>query len=267
MTRKGLIAITLALVLCPGSAFAFTYLGFGLSVDAFAPMDRDLWGAGMADLRFSDTIGVPDTASQYLYPSRETLVFSPVFAEFLKFDNGFDFEFSQQIGYLYLAPNKELDIVFDRLWVPLRLTVHYTFLKTAKVRPFVGLGGGFHYMVTRVSGKDFEDRRKNPDYGLDDSDDNEGIRAADDDERAYFSTNREFGESGWFPGGHALAGVKFMVTDDFALRLAARYEMIFIDSFEVNLVDDGEGQWHWTKEKRSGNAGGFGLMAGFAYAF
>jgi hypothetical protein len=100
---------------------------------------------------------------------------------------------------------------------------------------------------------------------FDDTEDLAG--SADSSSDRYFTVNREYGEDGWYPTVHAVAGTNLMLNDSLALVITLRYEYMEIESLEVELVSDGEDQWHWNEKKLKGDAGGFGLSFGVNYAF
>ena len=261
----------------PAVVSAGSRLSFGAALDGFFPMDTEMYGARMKanswgrDM-YDKSWSTGDDRVHYLTPNRESMIFSPMFFQGMTWDFGLGFEFSEQIQYLHYAPNQDVDVTYDHFMFPIRLTLKWVFNQKGKFRPFIGGGGSYSYVVSRVAGKDLYDRWRNPDYvsedpeGDDDDDDNSST-GNDDEEKEFLSRPHEYGEDGWYPGFHGVIGADYMLRDDLGLRLSARYEVILIEAVDAELVLDGNEQWHWKERKLEGDAGGVGANFGIMYVF
>lgn len=275
MTRPVLYAFFLFMFLVPSLAFAGSHVGIGAALDGFFPLYTEMYGSRMVDNSWGRDMFGKDWSSgedrvHFVGPNRYSMIFSPALAQTYFWDWGLGIELTEQIQYLHFAPNKDVDITFDRFMIPMRLTVAWTFFTTKKVRPFAGVGASLNYVVTRVAGKDLFDQRRNPDYYEDDSDDADSAANADDEEnneRAFLITRHEWGLDGWYPGVHGVIGVRVPLTEELMLNVAARYEALPIESIDVAFVSDGDEQWHWEKRKLEGDAGGLGASVGVLYWF
>ncbi len=283
MPRRTLVVLLFLLMMTamPTLSYAGSHIGVGIALDGLFPIDPkaygekmvgNSWGRDMFDKGWS----TGKERVEFVSPNTYYMVYSPVLHQSLFWDSGPGIEFSQQIQYLFFSPNKDVDVTFERFTVPLKLTFKWTFLgKTkSKVRPFVGIGGGYTYVITRVAGKDLFDQRSNPDFLYDDSDDadaglneEEEGELNDSDASRYLTTQNEFGMSGWYLGGSVVTGMDVLLKDDLALSFSLRYETLPIEYLDVELILDGDEQWHWKERKLKGDAGGFGVSVGVTKSF
>lgn len=273
--------LCIAFFAIPTISIAGSHIGMDLALDGLFPIDPKMygermvgnsWGKDMFDKGWS----TGKERVEFVSPNTYYMVYSPKFTETIFWDWGFGIEFSQKIQYLHYSPNKDVDVTFDRFMLPLGLTFKWTFLgeSKSKVRPFVGLGASYTYVISRVAGKDLFDQKLNPDFLFDDSDDadaglneEEEGKYNDSDASRYLTTQNEFGMSGWYLGGHLIAGMNVILTDELALTLTLRYETLSIESLDVELIRDGNEQWYWKERKLKGDAGGLGVSVGVLKSF
>lgn len=274
MGRWAPYALLFILIAVPGLAFAGSHMAVGGALDLFFPLDADMYGKGLTDNSWGrDILGkeysVGEDRVQFVGPNRYSVILSPVLIQSYFWDRGPGIELSEQFQYLFFSPNKDVDIGYERFMVPIRLTFKWTFRPDKKVRPFIGAGGGIIYTLTHISGKGLYDQERNPDYTTDDTEDaDSGLDGQDDSgARPFFTENREFGRSGWYPGVHATAGVDIKLKYDLALVLGLRYEYVPIETIEVEFVSDGIDEWHWKERKLEGDAGGIAASVGVTYVF
>jgi len=179
-----------------------------------------------------------------------------IFENYL-FDFGLCIEFAQQIQYMNYAPSRSVDVSYQHFMVPFRLTLKWVFNRNGKFRPYLGGGASYTYGISQVSGSDLYDRIANPKY----------LASGGGDEPEYLTRNYKWSVSGWYPGFHGTAGMNIMFRDDLGLMLAARYEVIRLESVDATLVAGDDEQRHWKKGTLKGDAGGVGASVGITFEF
>jgi len=270
--RRLIPALTLlgCLALC-GNAWAFPNFSFGASLEYFHPLDADLWGQTMANnswgrdiAGFKDSVG-KDRNSFYTF-NRYNGIVSPGLSQSLTWDFGLSVELAERWQWLIWAPNKDVDIIYDRIAVPITVTPKYSFLPTGSFHPTVSAGVGVYYFYTHIYGDDLYDQHRNADFP------NEGIGTQPDPDiptpKEFFRTPRDFKANDWFVGGHVGAGFDLDLGNQLLLSLAFRYSIVPAESIEAVRVREGNiHDWHWEEGKIKGDAGGVSGSVGLSYMF
>ena len=279
MFRRLVFAFCMTILILPAAAFAGSHFSIGLAVDGFFPSNQAMWGEGMVGnewgkIMYGKEWSTGSDRVQYVGPNRPYMIWGPTLYQSYNWDFGLGLELSEQIQYLHFSPSQDVDVTFDRFMVPIKFTIKYTFLTDQKIRPFLGAGASIIYSISRIGGKDLYDQKRNNDYYEDDTDDfdsglSEDVNSENKDSgaSAFKTDQREFGIDAWYPGIHFLFGTNFYVKEKLAILLVVRYEVMWLESIDAELVEDGDEQWHWEERKFRGDAGGFGLSLGINYDF
>ncbi|MCZ7585222.1 MAG: hypothetical protein M5R36_18850 [Deltaproteobacteria bacterium] len=244
----------------------------GAALEYFTPLQTEMWGGAMASNSWGrDIAGIEystGTARNQFYTyNRYDRMIVPALRQALHWDNGFAVELSESWLWLSWAPNKDVDILYDRVMVPIRLAAKYRFFPTGNFHPTVAAGGGMHYVSTVISGTDLYDQRRNPNY------ESEGQPEGETDEtipapRQYFRDQRRFAQSVWAPGWHVAAGFEAELSYPISVFLEFRYWSVPMDTIDAVRVREGNAQdWHWEERDVSGDAGGLTGLVGIAYLF
>ena len=265
MKKILLVMVLLVLALPAAPAEAGVHARWGFRLDGLITAEPELWGEGLLDAEWAEAIeGEPlgDDASreQFFFVNRPSFVLGPALFQEIYFDFGFGVEIAEGFRYLTFAPNRGVDVRFDRLVIPLTITPRYRFTLGSRdeFRPYLGAGAGFHYTITNISGSDLFAQRENPDYAAGE---------ANPDEPRHLRQGREFGRSDWFFGFHGTAGLDWHLTDQLAVNAAFQYEYVAMESVEIGIAPGEPGEIRWEEETVEGNGGGYLVQIGVAYGF
>ncbi|MDP8255776.1 MAG: hypothetical protein P9M14_08505 [Candidatus Alcyoniella australis] len=255
-----LIAALLVLAVAAPAAAHRSGIAVGLSLDGIVPLDSDIYGATMLDNDWAKTMSgitysYDSQGASYYGPNRESLVLGPALQFKYISRIGLGFEISERFSWLYFQPDSEVDVGFSQLVLPTLITLKYQMFlgERDQIRPFVGVGAGAYYVQSVISGPDLQDRQLDP-----------GAAAG---ERDYLYQSQRFERSGWAAGYHGLIGLDYFVTRRVGLSAALSYETCRWTGVEAELIDDGDGTWHWQEYDLDGDLGGIGLRLGLTSNF
>lgn len=256
-----------------GASSADTYAGFGALLDYQGPLDPEMYGGGMSDNAWGrDLLGIShshgDARNQFYTWNRPHLLVSPGLDGFYGWDFGLSIHLRTKWTWLSWAPNRDVDIVMDRVQVPVELVPTWSFNTAGRVQPKLFAGGGIQYVSTHIFGRDLFDQRPNPNFD-DETTPEPGADAGDNtpEPRRFFKDDREFGKSGWYPIATAGAGVDFVLSDSARLGASVAYSSQPMETVEAVLVMDGPEAWHWVEKSIEGDGGGIhaGVSIHFTY--
>ncbi|MCC6159994.1 MAG: hypothetical protein IT350_18220 [Deltaproteobacteria bacterium] len=243
-------------------ASADTFAGIGAVIDYQYPLDSEMWGATMTDNAWGrDLVGIEHSVgadrNQFYTWNRPDRLIAPGLECHYGWSWGLSLHGDVRWLWLSWAPNQDVDIIMDRVDVPLLATAKWSFNNDGRWRPNVFAGGGVHYVSTRIFGKDLFDQARNPNF------DSETLPEPDSDEagnapepRRWLKESREFARSDWAPSAHAGIGLDVALRESLILAVAATYDVVPMDTIEAVLVRDDADEWHWVEKEISGDGGG-----------
>ena len=274
MRRIAIVSAVILLAIIPLAAKADLYPVFGASVEFFWPVEPEMYGSRMAPNSWGEDIkgysySHGTDRNQFFTPSRFDRMFSPGLTQTVAWDFGLSVELAERWIWLIWAPNRDVDIVYNKTMVPVTLTPYWTFNKGGKLRPMIGAGAGCVYVNTNISGKDLYDQTVNDNYDSEGSPEpgNTGMDNVPE-QRLYLRKSREFSQEDWIPEAHAVIGLELALNDRLSLTGQLRWSYMKMETIDVVRVSRGNTEsWRWLEQKIKGNAGGAHGIIGLTYSF
>jgi len=274
MRRSAIISAVTLLALIPLAANADLYPVLGASVEYFWPAEAEMYGSRMAPNSWGEDIkGISYShgtdRNQFFTPSRFDRIFSPGLTQSIAWDFGLSVELAERWMWLIWAPNRDVDIVYNRIMVPITITPSWTFNKGGNFRPVIGAGVGYCYVNTNIAGQDLYDQRRNDNYNRE-GDPEPGASGDENvpEQRLFIRESREFSREAWVPEAHAMAGLELGINDRLSVTGQVRWSVMMMETIDiVRISENSSDNWHWEEQKIKGNAGGFHGTIGITYAF
>jgi len=266
---KILAIMAVMIVITAAASWANPDFWVGITLNNFIPINSEMYGGKLIHTEWGKQIeglswSQGPSRVQYYGVNRYNYMLSPKLTQAISFDMGLILELSESFTWMMFAPNSEVDIIYQRLMIPLLLTPKYEFkLAGGKVRPYIGAGGGVYFVNTHISGKDLYDKKPNPKYVEQaNSDTNKG-----NNEPEYIFKTHKFGTERWVPGCQGVVGVNLRATPQLYVNLGVNWSYIPVTDVYAQLNKINQNTWNWESKRKNGDAGGPSLDIGVNYSF